>query len=54
MELQGIANGHCIFEDQGEVIDLWSEDREAEHEGSKAKISCEDASDASDEERGDN
>ena len=34
VELQGIANGHCIFEDLDEVIDLWGEDREAEHEGS--------------------
>ena len=34
VELQRIANDCCIFEDLGEVIDLWGEDREAEHEGS--------------------
>ena len=58
VELQGIANAYCIFEDLGEVIHLWGEDREAEHEGSSdtnenAESPSEDASeDASDEEEG--
>ena len=55
VELQGIANGHRIFEDLGEVIDLWGEDRETEHEGSSdTNEEAESPSgDASDEEGGD-
>lgn len=34
VELQEIADGHCIFEDLGEVIDLWSYDDEGEGESS--------------------
>lgn len=32
VELQGIADGHCIFEDLGEVIELWVSDEEGENE----------------------
>ena len=55
VELQGIANDYCILEDLGEVIDLWGEDREAEHEGSSdTNEEAESPSeDASDDERGD-
>lgn len=50
VELQGIANDCCVFEDLGEVIHLWGEDRLAEHEGSSdtnenAESPSEDASD---------
>ena len=34
VELLGIANDCCIFEDLGEVIDLWGEDRQGERESS--------------------
>ena len=55
VELQGIADDYCIFEDLGEVIDLWGEDRETEHEGSSdTNEEAESPSgDASDEEGGD-
>ena len=32
VELQEIAHGYCIFEDLGEVIDLWGDDDEGEEE----------------------
>ena len=32
--LRRFANDYCVFEDLGEVIDLWGADTEAEHEGS--------------------
>ena len=32
VELQGIANGYCIFEDLDEVIELWGGDEEGENE----------------------
>ena len=56
VELQGIANDYCIFEDLGEVIDLWGEDTEAEHEGSSdTNEEAESPSgDTSDQEGGDN
>ena len=34
VELQGIADGYCIFENLGEVIDLWGDDDEGEEESS--------------------
>ena len=55
VELQGIANGYCVFEDLAEVIDLWGDDRETEHEGSSdTNEEVESPSeDGSDEEGGD-
>lgn len=34
VELQEIADGYCIFEDLGEVIELWGGEEEGEDEGS--------------------
>ena len=33
VELHGIADGLCIFEDLGKVIELWGEDKRGEREG---------------------
>lgn len=32
VELQGIADGYCIFEDLSQVLELWGEDEETENE----------------------
>ena len=32
VELQGMADGYCIFEDLGQVIELWNGDEEGEDE----------------------
>ena len=51
VELQGIADAYCIFEDLAKVIDVWGGEEEEEHEGrSDSSVEVESPSPSADEE----
>lgn len=49
LELQGIAEGCCIFEDLGQVIELWDEDEEGEDEDERSSDGNEEEEEDEDE-----